>query len=343
MPAMHLRRLQTTNVPGLADRVYDFSGGDRSVRRWVFLPHEATGAALVKCIALASCGRSQVEAVFRMSRLGGAKRVGTSQLRAELSLHAGQERGTGLPALRVIGWAWIGSTISPLAPAKGSGGLRVTRKPSQMSHGAGWMFAGYGKDLTVRSGREEFDLRTEHRLARFASLFSGKARLTNPLAFLDRLRHQAKFVKFGRKSHVLGRLQEELGNRSLRDPALWARGRRNSGRVSRDPKDPGALADCVVLALTRHLLDACPRFAGPLAQAGVVVLDGVECGCQPDELGDFARRLAQLFPRLQFFLRLSVRCRERTSLFSNTCPTLSCACLPVVRSSTSGRTRCWMR
>ena len=220
---MHLKRIQVTHLRGLADGEYDFSAGEQTLRRWVFLPNDQRGAVLVKCVALACTGRAQVEAVYRMCQPPVRPPSPTAELRAELSLHAPKERSAHRPPTLVLGWTWTDRDIRHLKPTVGGGGMSVTGKPKSMIHGMGCLFAGYGARLAAREEADNYDLDAKHRLARFASLFRVPGLLTNPAAFLDMLRHKALYRKHGRKHRMLKRLQRELGDFFLIRPAAWPR------------------------------------------------------------------------------------------------------------------------
>jgi hypothetical protein len=301
---MHLKRIQVTNIRDLADGWYDFSADERAVRRWVFLPDDKRGAVLVKCVALACTGRAQVEAVYQMCQPQMGKPRPTSELLAELSLHAPQERNVHRPATRVMGWTWTDRDIRHLNPNRGGDGTLVTNKPKRMTHGAGCLFVGYGAGLAVREGVDNFDLHTNHRLARFASLFRFKGLLTNPVAFLEMLRHKARYRKHGRKQAVLERLQQEMGGLFQITPDAWSMGRTQFRRNLLNLASPMRLAFCVVLDITRHVMDASPRLPDLFQQTGVIVLDGISRWCPRKEFPALARLLGRLFPNLQFFIRL---------------------------------------
>ena len=301
---MHLQRIQVTHLRDLADGWYDFSAEDRTVRRWVFLPDDKRGAALVKCVALACAGRAQVQTVYRMCRPQVRKPSPTAQLLAELSLRAPQERNVHRSATPVMGWSWTDRDIRPLKPNCGEDGRLVTNQPKRMAHGAGCLFAGYGAGLAVREGADNFDLHTNHRLARFASLFRVKGLLTNPVAFLEMLRHKARYRKHGRKEAVLERLQQELGGLFPITPEAWTMGGSQLRRDLLNLPSPMRLAFCLVLDITRHVMDVSPRFPDLFQQTGVIVLDGISRWCRRQEFPALARLLGRLFPNLQFFIRL---------------------------------------
>ena len=308
---MHLKRIQTVNLRDIADGFVDFSADERSVRRWIFLPEGAAGVAWMKCVALACAGQAQVEAVFKIGQPPVRDSAQTAQLLVERSWHTLQERPPHRATTSVAGWTWRDGKIESLPPQFTCGRMTTTNRPKRLVHGAGHLFVGYGTPLEARAGAENFDLHKDHRLARFVGLFGHPKLLTNPIVFLERLRHKAKYTTKGRLQSVLKRLDQELGGLTRVQPqGQEAMG--HPAKIDLSGIEPRMrLAVCVVLDLTRQVIDASGRFGNHLEQSGVVVLDGFSNWFPDEKFPALARLLARLFPNLQFFLRLPQSARAR--------------------------------
>ncbi len=171
---------------------------------------------------------------------------------------------------------------------------------------AGRLLVGYGATIRASAGTDCFDILPTHRLRRCAGLFDSRVGLTDPLAFLRRLRFKGKY-RAGRARALLARLAADLSGWMGWDvagvlgeegqlEALWAA----------TPRSRRAAAELAV-DIVRHVYDASYRLdeIDPLQQPGVVLLDQCEAWCELDVLPRFFQLLDGLLPQVQFFITLS--------------------------------------
>jgi hypothetical protein len=175
----------------------------------------------------------------------------------------------------------------------------------------GRLLLGYGRQDVAHAGSESFDIKPQQRLRRCAGLFGLEARLTDPVAFLQRLRFKAKY-RDGRARAMLERLSADLGawlgwdlagalDRQSALEVHW-RATRNSIRY------PAVVA----LDLVRHAFDASMRLDDfdPFQQPGVILLDRLGAWCEAGRQPQFFQLLDAWFPKLQFFAALSASGRR---------------------------------
>ena len=154
----------------------------------------------------------------------------------------------------------------------------------------------YGSKVRAQAGTDCFDIHPDQRLKRCEGLFDSEAQVTDPVAFLERLRHKFQY-RAGRARALLARLSADLsdwlgwdvGGSLGRECAFEARWQATRASLRRPA--------IVALNMARHIFDASTRLddPGPLQQPGVVLLD------RPDVW----------FPKVQFFVALSPSGRGR--------------------------------
>jgi len=182
----------------------------------------------------------------------------------------------------------------------------------------------YGPAPTPGSS-DAFDFSdTEYPYRRIASLLDSRARLTDPVPFLERISAKAHELGTPRQKQFLGRLCRALAaalepdERSARARdcpqtpcvARWAtRGfafAQTWGRL-----DAGECrAACVIIDVARHAYDAFPRCASPFDQSAVLLLDRPDCYCPGTRLTRFFTAIAELLPRGQVIVTLGRAARD---------------------------------
>jgi hypothetical protein len=310
---MYLERLLTENVRHLAPVEQVFGDGPRQVRRWTLLAAGTAGTACLRCLALAGQGRRQLNRLAaRVGPLLAEDSDRPVQVEFVLIRHAPQERLPSSPPRHHQGWRilsgrrWEGLARQALrcqvAGAR-KGGLESGR-----SH-TGRLLLGYGR--SIQAGTDGFGIHPDQRLKRCAGLFDSASRVTDPLAFLERLRHKSKY-RAGRARMVLDRLKAGLSAwlgfdvvQSLERGGLETRWK----RAARARQVPAMVA----LDIARHAFDAATHLGetDPLRQPGVVIFERLSAWCPIRRQAAFVKLLDGCFPNLQFFVALDARARRR--------------------------------
>ncbi|MEO8429786.1 MAG: hypothetical protein ABI651_22075, partial [Verrucomicrobiota bacterium] len=308
---MNLERLVIANAKNLSCSAWHFAAGDDSIRKWTLLPRSAESKTLFGYVALACAGTRQASWLGRV--LPPFEALGQEAVRVESVLvrHAPQECGLFQPPRKRSGWKIApDGTITPLTKPDvypRTPDVQLAR-PHLGAGNGGWLFLGYGGQIHSHANTDAFDFADpRHRLKRFASLFDSQARLTDPLAFLERLHLKGVVYERGRSLAFLTQLSRELSAFLNVPLAAWLNKRHNFRRDWQSLSPVQQTLATVALDAARHVLDASVRCAEPFDQSGVLVLDGAEEWCPLGELAPFVRLLDSLLPNLQFLLALSER------------------------------------
>jgi hypothetical protein len=120
----------------------------------------------------------------------------------------------------------------------------------------------YGSKVRAQAGTDCFDIHPDQRLKRCAGLFDSEAQVTDPVAFLERLRHKSQY-RAGCARALLARLSADLsdwlgwdvGGSLGRECAFEAR-----WQATRAPLRRPAI---VALDMGRHIFDASTRLDDP--------------------------------------------------------------------------------
>lgn len=296
------------------------------VAKWTILPADPPNRELLRLVA-AACGGAHLapEPFFALDRLC---RTAGQPLHVEvtLALHGPLDiiesrtvlRGTGVQIdpggrirhLRRRDYRFLSPSI-PSWLAKT--GKRVS-----------WLFLlAYGPEWCGHDGTDDFDYADPlFRLTRVRSLFSRRAKLTDPAAFLTRIHYRG--VKCGRipPAHVLERLARCCREHLDVDTEHWLEKSCDFSREWLSLTSSRRHAVLPALDAARHLLDAYPGCMKPLDIRALMLLD------RPDPWGAelpfsrWAEFMDQLFPEMQFVAALPGRIRRvlPASLLSKTCP-----------------------
>jgi len=313
---MHFERLLVTNVRYLEDREHDFTIGPGHLRKWNVLPASGSSSALLRALALGGMGRRQVQ-MFAQRPLPDLAERSDRPVHLEFIQvrHAPQERGAASPARRHLGWCVrTGGRFSALPKS-----AMCYRDPAAQpgcpglgSSGCGHLLLGYGSQVRAHAGTDCFDIHPNQRLKRCAGLFKPEARVTDPVAFLQRLHHKSRY-RAGRARALLVRLSADL--------SVWLGWdvRKSLGRNGEFEAQWQAIpAWCrsqviVALDMARHVFDASVRLddLDPFQQPGVVLFDRPEIWCEAARQARLFELLDAWFPKLQFFVALSRSGRRR--------------------------------
>jgi len=170
---------------------------------------------------------------------------------------------------------------------------------------------GYGRRITPHAGTDQFGIYPDQRVRRFAGLFDVRARVTDPLAFLQRLRQKSCY-RAGRARALLARLTVDLSGwlgwdvaDSLTRPGELEERWKGAPAARRTPA-------VVLLDIARHAYDATEHSfdPNPLMQPGVVLLAAADAWCETRGLARFLGLLGTRFPNLQFVVTLSASARR---------------------------------
>ena len=236
------------------------------------------------------------------------------ELELVLVLHAPQERTPQSPARRQRGWRLCADGRSTHLAKSGLRSLRLGAQlgcPERGRSHLGRLLIGYGRRITAHTASDQFGIYPDQRVRRCAGLFDASARVTNPRAFLERLRQKSRY-RAGRARLVLVRLAADLtgwlgwdvADSLTRQGEFEARWRATTAARR--------TAAVVLLDIARHVYDAAENLAelDPLLQPGVVLMADVDAWCEHASLGRFLALLDTRFPKLQFVVTLSAPARR---------------------------------
>lgn len=313
---MHFERLWVKNIRNLGRREHEFTAGPGRLRRWNLLPAGPASSALLRSLALAGLGQRQVDRLAQRVPVCLAQRPAeVVHLEFVQVRHAPQEREPTSPARRQAGWQ-VGaegrfSALPKSALRVRDPGARLGR-PDLGQSNVGRLLVGYGRQVRARTGTDCFDIHPDQRLRRCAGLFDAGAQLTDPVAFLRRLRYKAKY-RAGRARALLSRLNADLSPWLGWDVAesLDREGTLEARWQATD--DACRWPMIVALDLARHVFDAATRLdvLDPLQQPGVALFDRPAAWCPAQQQAEFFQLLGDWFPRMQFFVALTAAERRR--------------------------------
>ena len=161
----------------------------------------------------------------------------------------------------------------------------------------------YGAKLLPHEGSDDFDFSDPfYQLNRIHCLFSGKARTTDPIAFLNRLNYLSARHKRFMPTQILQTLQHYVQEHLPIDSSEW---RSKGADFSRHwaqlyPWQQRLLLP--LLDITRHLYDALPSHPNPLKFPGIIILDRPDLFCPSEYFSSWISLLDDLFPAMQMFV-----------------------------------------
>lgn len=174
---------------------------------------------------------------------------------------------------------------------------------SRWSHPARHPVFAYGAAPRAHIGSDDFDFSDPfYQLKRIHSLFSEKAPITDPVAFLRHLHYRG--VGYGRfmPAQILKTLQRLLSKHLGAETEGWVDRNVNFSEqwAKISPVQQQLLLP--VLDAARHLHDALPSYGNPLNFPGIMLLYRPDCYCPPEYFPDWMDLLDQLFPAMQFIV-----------------------------------------
>ncbi len=306
---MHIERLYVSNVREVGDFSYDFRDARGGIRKWTILPKTAHDDSLVAALALACTGtRHAPELCKRWPRIAPSS-GGPARIEFVLVRQTPAERGPSQSPRKAGGWRINASTeIVPMAAIESKlddPSLRI-RKPPIGSGNGGWLLLGYGPRIRAHSNSDVFDFADpHHRLKRIGSLFDEQARLTDPLAFLERLHRKGVLYEQDRSLKFITTLNRTLAVFLGMRPTGWLEKCHDFRADWRGLSRVQKTLVTVVLDAARHVLDGATHCKDPFELTGVAILNGLEDWCPSDWIRDFLELLDSLFPKLQFILTCS--------------------------------------
>ena len=151
---------------------------------------------------MAGLGQRQLEKLAQQSPLDLADRADQPVHLEFVQLrHAPQERGPASPVRRHLGWCGgLRGQFSALPKSAMLYRDPATRagRPDLGRSNVGRLLLGYGSQVRAQAGTDCFDIHPDQRLKRCASLFDSEAQVTDPVAFLKRLRHKSQISGWAR-------------------------------------------------------------------------------------------------------------------------------------------------
>jgi hypothetical protein len=280
----------------------------RTIAKWTCLSSGRADRELLKLLALGCIGEGLLNQLgFDLKQLCG-KSDTPLQLELLMARHPGVDSES-------IGSTRLGSGLrinndgkvlhlsrkecSGLPPDTGFHKINVrTVSPS-------YFMLAYGVASPVFRRREDFDFTDPFfRITRFHSLFSDKARLTHPVAFLKRLHYRG--IGKGRvpAKRTLKALTRLFAGELAFGTENWNHPRCNFQTEWLNLKPWQQRTALSVLDMVRHILDAFPHSGTPLDMPGVILLDRPDRLCPPKRFPNWMRLLNSLLPGIQFILTL---------------------------------------
>jgi hypothetical protein len=293
-----------SDAPGVE---WCFADTPGSIRKWMFLPRTDAARGLFPYVAMACCGGRHIEAL--RGQIAGRFAHREAILEYVQVRHAPQERGIDRPVRRGGGWIVAPHAILPL-PKKQAHHLDASLPfcgAEARQGNKGWLLIGYGREVRAHEGTDRFEFGDlHHRLKRCAALFEPEARLTDAVAFLQRLHYKGMvYGRFRSKQYIL-RLNRELSDLLAAPPEAW-KDQRHEFRPDWD-----SLANwqktlaIIALDIARHVFDASSGLDDPFEQSGVAMFDGLPQGITAKRFMAFLVLLDRMFPNLQFILSLAM-------------------------------------
>lgn len=174
---------------------------------------------------------------------------------------------------------------------------------SKWSHPAKHLVFAYGAKLLAHAGSDDFDFTDPfYQLKRIHSLFSNRARLTDPIAFLKNLNYRAVRHRRYMPVQILETLQRLLQRHLNFDTSGWMERNADFSQQWARLSSLQQLLILPVLDVARHLHDALPSYANPLNFPGITLLYRPDNYCPLEYFTDWINLLDQLFPAMQFIV-----------------------------------------
>ena len=187
----------------------------------------------------------------------------------------------------------------------------IYRKIRYSQNPAKHFLLAYSARFQIHDGTDDFDFTHScFPLARFYTLFDFYQKLTDPVAFLERIhRRGVKFKRFA--SHSILKTLSDLFETHLNSDAnvflgplcdlkpTWQRQSRRQLRIM-----------LALIDICRHLYDAFPKSKNPLKMPGVLIFHRPDCAGIGKGLSAWIRLLDSLLPNMQFFISLSEKSKQ---------------------------------
>ncbi len=318
---MYVLRLHYDNTRWNDTGTRDVRYSRVKIRKWTLLPGGEKGRELLRLIALACAGHRFLHDLSCDPHWMRRNPLHPLRLEVLLATHPPMDREkTGASVLGSGIEIGDDKTIRALSKAE----CRqlplhcAVRTPAIGTGNTAFFFLGYGPELTPHCETDLFDFSNPlFRVTRFQSLLNTKARVTDPVAFLEKLKYRGvlrrRFPALETLRCFRLLFEKHLGVETWRwmEPSCDFRGEWERLR----PAQKRVLVP--ILDATRHLIDAFPRSGTPLRMPGVVLLDRPDLYCPPRIFPQWIALLDRVFPNIQFLVTLSPRVRSAFPVFMN--------------------------
>ena len=320
---LHLVRISIESAGRRAPVLLDL-GVPGALQKWTVLPAgPASTDTLVAIAASLAPGRI---AEFVEPHLRSRYRSGGTALRTEFSfIREGRDGGAHGPGKG--GWQLSENRWEPLRLAPRGTGEARDRRHGTKDTPLGNLVLAYGQAPEL-STTDSFDFSdTGYPFRRIGTLLDPRARLTNPVRFLERMNTKAHECGTSRQKQFLARLCDALARTlDLTEDGVSARGcplelSLNHWTARAFPYERAwrhlraweRSVLSVVADAARHANDAFPRCECPFDQSGIVLLERPDRYCPVRHQEHLFAALDQLLPRFQVFLTLGRTSRDRFS------------------------------
>ena len=292
----------------------DKSSKKNSIKKWTFLSEAVSSTELLKIMAISCIGYKFLPLFEKYLKLFKCDDLHDNVESTPVLLESHQIRhvprdcdantfpyyASGLKIvnhgnivkLRADEYQHTPSGMPKKHPRLGSG----FRKNFALAYGCRWKFH-WGTDC--------FDFsQPDLRVARFLSLFESETRLTDPVAFLQRLHYRT--LK-GRKPAIntLKCISALFKKYFFINSEVWLNRETDFNEQWSQLKVWQQTVIIPILDIVRHVMDASPHDLDPCARNGVLLFCLPEKNCPEERFSDWLTTLDELFPNMQFILQLS--------------------------------------
>lgn len=172
----------------------------------------------------------------------------------------------------------------------------------------------YGSSLQYHTGSDDFTFSDpDFRVHRYNSLFNKTAKITDPVAFLERLHY--KGIRCGRypAKQTLNSFSILLAKHLAIDTSQWQQKKVNFQELWDKLTLEQQRSLLPILDISRHIIDAFPKSGTPLQEPGVVVFELANRHCINGNLNNTGNKytfiswiqlMDALFPEIQFIITL---------------------------------------
>lgn len=277
-----------------------------AIPKWTLLPAGTQSRLMLQLASLTAVDHQTIVSMRPFIGQVCAKNRGTLRLRFSVALHRETDHGEREGAFRCSGLRILtdGRTkrLRPLEWRSDQLAARFRNVRRRYQHQRFFLLA-YGVGLARHEGTDDFDLNgADHRLARCRSLFDPKWKLTDPIAFLERLNSKGARFKRVMPLWMLQSFARVGSGRLGIDTGSWLRPGCAFQPLWNSLTSVQQTLLCLPLDVCRRMAETFPRTALPAGLPGVLLFHRPDRVFSSENLLLWINLMDDLFPRLQFVL-----------------------------------------